>query len=75
MPYGVFLEIEGEKSEIRNVSDQLDLNWEERIVLNYLEIFEIIQREENLPFKDITFENLRRTPVDISRYLPLLYVR
>ena len=75
MPYGVFLEIEGQKPEIRNVSQQLDLKWEERIVLNYLEIFEIIQREENLPFKDITFENLRRTPVDISRYLPLLYVR
>ncbi len=73
MPYGEFLEIEGQKSDIRSISDRLGLKWEERILLNYLEIFEIIQREEALPFCDITFDNFRQTPIDLSRYLPGLY--
>lgn len=73
MPYGVFLEIEGEKSHIRDIADRLGLKWEERILLNYLEIFEIVQREERLPFRDITFENFEATRLDIRRHLPLLY--
>ncbi len=73
MPYGVFLEIEGGKSDIRNVADQLKLNWKERILLNYLEIFDIIRGKENLVFNDITFDNFEQVSVDIRRYLPLLY--
>jgi len=73
MPYGPFLEIEGPKSDIRKVSDQLRLKWEERVLLNYIEIFEVIRREENLPFYDITFDNFEKTPVNIERYLSLLY--
>jgi adenylate cyclase class 2 len=73
MPYGVFLEIEGEKSDIRNIAYQLGLKWEERILLNYLEIFEIVQREEGLSFRDITFENFKTTHLDIRKHLPLLY--
>jgi adenylate cyclase class 2 len=73
MPYGVFLEIEGEKSGIRNMANQLALKWKERIVLNYLEIFEIIRRKEDLPFNDVTFHNFERTRVDIETYLPVLY--
>lgn len=73
MPYGKFLEIEGEKSSIRNLAKRLHMRWEERILLNYLEIFEIIRREEKLPFNDITFENFKGHPVDIRKYLHLLY--
>ena len=73
MPYGVFLEIEGQKPHIRNVADRLRLKWEERILLNYLEIFEIVQREEGLHFNDMTFENLKAIPLDIRKYLPLLF--
>jgi adenylate cyclase class 2 len=73
MPYGVFLEIEGDKSGIRNMADQLALKWKERIVLNYLEIFEIIRREEGLPFNDVTFDNFGQTRIDIKAYLPVLY--
>jgi adenylate cyclase class 2 len=75
MPYGMFLEIEGQKSHIRNMADRLGLKWEERILLNYLEIFEIVQREEGLPFRDITFENFKATHLDIRKYLPLLYAK
>jgi adenylate cyclase class 2 len=73
MPYGPFLEIEGAKSDIPKISDQLGLKWEERILLNYIEIFEVIRREENLPFHDITFDNFKKTFVDTEKYLSLLY--
>lgn len=73
MPYGVFLEIEGQKSDIRNIADRLGLKWEERILLNYLEIFEILQREEGLTFRDITFENFKAIHLDVRKHLPLLY--
>ena len=75
MPYGLFLEIEGQKTHIRNLADRLGLKWEERILLNYLEIFEIVQREEGLHFGDITFENFKATHLDIRKYLPLLYAK
>jgi adenylate cyclase class 2 len=75
MPYGLFLEIEGEKSDIRNLADRLGLKWEKRILLNYLEIFEIVRREEALLFTDITFENFGETHYDIGKHVPLLYAR
>ncbi len=73
MPFGVFLEIEGEKSHIRGMADRLGLHWEKRILLNYLEIFEIVQREEGLSFTDITFENFKTIDLDIKKHLSLLY--
>ncbi len=73
MPYGVFLEIEGQKSDIRGIVDQLGLHWERRILLNYLEIFEVVQRQEGFSFFDITFSNFETTHFDIRRHLSLLY--
>jgi adenylate cyclase class 2 len=73
MPYGVFLEIEGKKSKIREMADRLDLDWKERIILNYLEIFEVIKGEEGLAFADITFDNFKGIRLDMNKYLPLLY--
>lgn len=72
-PYGELLEIEGQKSDIRNIAQRLGLEWEKRILLNYLEIFELIRREEKLPFNDMTFDNFKLRHVDIGKYLPLLY--
>jgi adenylate cyclase class 2 len=48
MPYGVFLEIEGHKPHIRKIANRLGLKWEERILLNYLEVFEVVQRQDDL---------------------------
>ena len=73
MPYGVFLEIEGQKPRIRDIANRLGVKWEERIVFNYLEIFEILQREEGLPFSDITFENFKATHLDITKHVTLLH--
>ncbi|MDY6988660.1 MAG: class IV adenylate cyclase [Thermodesulfobacteriota bacterium] len=73
MPYGTFLEIEGEKRAIRHLSNLLALKWEQRILLNYLEIFDLVRQGENLAFNDITFDNFRMSPVEIGRYVPMLY--
>ncbi len=73
-PCGVFLEIEGEKPTIPAMANRLELKWTERILLNYLEIFEFVRCKENLNFHDMTFANFKSVDIDITKYLPLLYV-
>ena len=75
MPFGNFLEIEGEKHEIMKMVEALNLDWGARILTNYLHIFEILREKENLPFQDLTFENFEKTPLDFSRYLALFTAR
>ncbi|MDP2863088.1 MAG: class IV adenylate cyclase [Desulfobacterales bacterium] len=69
MPYGDFLEIEGQKEEIIKCSSLLGLDWEKRILLNYLELFDILKTSLGLPFSDVTFENFKNIRIDFSRYL------
>ena len=57
MPYGDFLEIEGEKSDIFCLAEKLGLNWNERILANYLEIFAKIKGVLGLTFNDVTFDH------------------
>lgn len=59
MPYGNFLEIEGDKTSIRELTDQLGLNWTRRILATYLELFEYIRKEALLTFDDLTFANFK----------------
>jgi adenylate cyclase class 2 len=66
LPYGDFLEIEGEKEDIISIASLIDMNWERRIILNYLEIFAIIKEKLGLPFNDVTFENFKKNNVLIS---------
>ncbi len=72
MPYGNFLEIEGPKQNIKNFAAQLGLQWDQRILLNYLHIFEILQNKLNLNFSDVTFDNFKYVEVDMVDYLNLL---
>ena len=66
MPYGNFLEIEGEPEEIQSVAAGLGLDWEQRILMNYLEIFSRLKKILDLPFSDVTFENFESHHVDAS---------
>lgn len=66
LPYGHFLEIEGEKDDIRKAAEAIGLNWENRITANYLSLFATLQKQLNLPFEDITFENFKAVKVDKS---------
>jgi adenylate cyclase class 2 len=69
MPFGDFLEIEGQKNEIKHFAGQLGLNWNHRILMNYLEIFEFLKNHFNLPFNDLTFDNFKNLNLDAVQFL------
>ncbi len=72
MPFGDFLEIEGKKEYIKAAASKIGLQWDQRITLNYLAIFDIIRQELKLPFTDITFDNFQKTRIDIAKYHHLI---
>ena len=57
LPYGTFLELEGSEEAIHEMTAVLDLNWEQRILANYLGMMDLLQRKHHLPFSDLTFAN------------------
>jgi adenylate cyclase, class 2 len=69
MPFGNFLEIEGNKENIRDMAGKLSLEWENRILFNYLKIFDVLKTRLNLTFSDVTFENFKDLSLDFSKYL------
>ncbi len=75
MPYGDFLEIEGDKDDIKDLTRKIGLEWEKRIVKNYLELFEIIRKRLNLPFSDVTFNNFNTIRIDLAEHLNLFEVQ
>jgi len=65
MPFGDFIEVEGENSQrIHQTSLKLGLRWEERILESYASLFDKIRFRMNLNFRDITFENFQGIEVD-----------
>ncbi len=72
MPYGTFLEIEGSEKDIRTYADRLALGWNKRILLNYLEIFEIIRQELGLKFTDLTFQNFNDIKINLATFIDRL---
>jgi adenylate cyclase class 2 len=67
-PYGDFLEIEGNKEEIIEYASLIGLDWKERILLNYLELFDILKKSLDFSFSDMTFENFKNVGADFSNY-------
>lgn len=58
MPFGNFIEIEGERVEdIQAAAGQLGLNWEANIRQNYLILFNRLKNNHPFDFRDMTFEN------------------
>ena len=58
MPYGNFVEVEGETVEqIQAVSTQIGLKWTAAIGAGYTALFETVRKSLNLPFQDISFGN------------------
>jgi len=74
MPFGDFLEIEGPKENIRSNASAIGLDWDKRIILNYLAIFDIIRHQLDLPYKDVTFDNFKNTKIDLEEYRYLIEV-
>lgn len=75
MPYGHFLEIEGRPQDIRHVADQLNLPWKQRILMNYLQIFEFLKDQLRLEFTDITFDNFNDIEVNLMNYVDMLVAK
>jgi adenylate cyclase, class 2 len=67
LPYGNFVEIEGETEEtIRALSERLNLDWEATIERSYSALFEHVHKSMNLPFQDLSFANFAGIKVDAT---------
>jgi adenylate cyclase, class 2 len=70
LPYGDFIELEGDEATIRQLADILGLNWDKRILTNYLALMARLQAHHNLPFTDLTFVNFNGRSYHIKDILP-----
>jgi adenylate cyclase, class 2 len=69
MPFGDFAEIEGtDRANIEKVCNQLGLIWEHRSLESYAVLFEIVKKNLNLSFRDLTFENFAGINIDASHF-------
>jgi adenylate cyclase class 2 len=63
LPYGCFTELEGPSIEaIKSVADRLGLDWEARMTISYLGLFNGLRQRLQLPFSDLTFANFAQRP-------------
>lgn len=63
LPYGNFVEIEGEPNAIRAMADKLYLSWDSATSLSYHALFELLRRRMQLGFRDLLFENFKSISV------------
>jgi adenylate cyclase class 2 len=75
LPYGDFLEIEGDRDQILRITQMLGLDWNRRITMNYLDMFDIIRKNERLKFHDVSFENFKDIRFDAAKYVSLFETR
>lgn len=70
LPYGDFVEIEGETVEsIRTVAGQLGLQWDRAIATSYNALFDRVRKNLNTDFQDLSFaefQNQDIAPVDLG---------
>jgi adenylate cyclase class 2 len=67
LPYGNFVELEGETEEmIEILSRKLDLNWDATIERSYSALFADVQKSLNLSFRDLSFDNFASIKVDAT---------
>ncbi len=61
LPYGFFVEVEGENvNTLREVTGHLGLNWEATVKLGYLDLFNRIAAKYNLDTGQLSFEALKQ---------------
>lgn len=71
MPFGEFIELEGDEGAIREAAMRLGLDWDKRILANYLALMVRLKEYHDMPFDDLTFENftdLKASAADILPY-------
>lgn len=69
LPFGHFVELEGQEAAIRRAAAQLNLGWERRIVDNYLSLMARLKERQGLDFEDLTFENFAGVGLSIAAVL------
>jgi adenylate cyclase class 2 len=57
LPYGSFVEIEGEDVPIHSLADRLNLHWGRAITVSYQALMEKTRLDLGLTFQDLTFAN------------------
>lgn len=75
IPFGDFLEIEGEKEKIIQYASLLGIDWEERILLTYLELFDMLKKTIDFSFSDITFENFKDVETTSTHFKKLMKLK
>lgn len=70
MPYGNFVELEGEPGAIKSVIPMLQLKDLPRITMNYIQLFENVCHNLGLHVRDLTFENFKGISVPLSAFDP-----
>jgi len=70
MPYGDFVELEGEEVAIKTAATDLGLAWSKRINNNYLGLMADLKRFHQLDFDDLTFANFEDRGISISDIAP-----
>lgn len=60
LPFGKFVEIEGEHTAILAMIGRLGLSDALRVEMSYVRAFDVIRRRLELPFKDATFDHFSR---------------
>lgn len=70
LPYGDFVEIEGQRAaDIRQLAARLELDTSVNVPVNYLSLLDRFNLSRNLQIRDLTFENLEDftiTPQDLG---------
>jgi adenylate cyclase, class 2 len=69
LPFGNFVELEGEESAIRAAAAALALDWQQRILANYLYLMAEVKRRYKLPFDDLTFDNFAGRNISMEAVL------
>ncbi len=70
MPFGNFVELEGEEAAIKETAVRLELDWSKRLLTNYLALMETVKAHYRLSFDDLTFANFENLEIALSDLFP-----
>ncbi len=66
LPYGHFIELEGEEDQIRPTAERLGLKWKALIRESYHLLFERARKSRKWTFRDLTFDDLKNVRVSAA---------
>jgi adenylate cyclase class 2 len=70
LPFGHFVEIEGDNARIESVMKKLGLADIKRVADSYSKLFDYVKHHLELNFRDLTFENFADVEVQESDFIP-----